>query len=124
MTKFLLSALLAMACMSLPAITPAAAVGLYGGDPIGSSPEAVEYALCLAARPSDKSLCDAQYKQRMLQGTLDLLPSLASPEELLGPSVASDPNLLFAPPGLSAEERRHKEIMNGLQGIEDALRKR
>jgi hypothetical protein len=94
-------------------IVPAAAVGLYGGDPIERPPEVVEHLLCLQARPSDKSLCDAQYEQRMLQRTLELLPSLAT-----------DPKLLLLPPRLSDEELRHKEMMNKLQGIEDALRRR
>ena len=79
--------------LSLPAIAPASE--LYGGDPIGASP----YSQCMAVRPSDKSLCDK-----------------------LQPSQAFDPKLLLLPPSLSSEERRHKEMMNGLQAIESALR--
>jgi hypothetical protein len=113
MPKLLLCASLAVVYLSMLIITPAAAVGLYSGPPIGSRPEVVEYALCLDARPSDKSLCDAQFEQRVRQQTPELQPNLFS-----------DPKLLLLAPRLSDEERRHKEIMNGLQGIEEALRKR
>jgi len=95
MIKLLLSAALAT-CLSLSAIAPAAAVELYGGDPIGASP----YSQCMAMRPSDKSLCDK------------LQPSQA----------AFDLKLLSLPTPLSDEERRHKEMMNGLRAIESALR--